>query len=93
LVEDLEFFQIRKKPVAPFVTQCLTHLEVLLQSGIIEPPISKEIKHKFEDNHFKIDAYITIFHEVYQLAFNKLKKHIDQHLALSLFKAIQCFDL
>ena len=50
LVEDLEFFETRKKPVAPFVAQRLTHLEASLQSGIIEPPISEEIKSKFEDN-------------------------------------------
>ncbi|CAG8818291.1 15490_t:CDS:1, partial [Cetraspora pellucida] len=53
---DLEFFEIRKKPVVPFVTQCLTHLEALLQLGIIEPPINEEIKSKFENNHFEIKS-------------------------------------
>jgi hypothetical protein len=33
-----------------------------------------------------------MFWEVYQLALNKLKKYIDYHSALPLFKAIQCFD-
>lgn len=50
------------------------------------------MKSKFEDNNFEMESYITMFREAYQLAFNKFKKHIDQHPALSLFKAIQCFD-
>ncbi|CAG8852416.1 18970_t:CDS:1, partial [Gigaspora margarita] len=59
LVEDLEFFEIRKTPVVLFVTQRLSHLEASLQSGILKPPISQEIKSKFEDNNFEMELYIT----------------------------------
>ncbi|CAG8666651.1 43295_t:CDS:10, partial [Gigaspora margarita] len=67
LVEDLEFFETRKKPVAPFVAQCLTHLEASLQSGIIEPPISEEIKSKFEDNFCPLESRLESLYIVNQL--------------------------
>ncbi|CAG8791274.1 16364_t:CDS:2, partial [Gigaspora margarita] len=65
LIEDLEFFEISKTPVALFVIQWLLHLEASLQSGILEPPISLEMKSKFENNNFEIESYITIFCEAY----------------------------
>ena len=50
------------------------------------------MNHKFIDNNVDPILYITMFHKAYQLALDKLKKHIDRHSTLSLFKAIQCFD-
>ena len=47
---------------------------------------------KFLEEKVDSSVFITMFQEAYQLAFNKLKKHIDNNLALPLFKAIQCFD-
>ena len=70
----------------------LVHLESALQSGIIQPPFSNEMNTKFLEENVDTSVFITMFQEAYQLAFNKLKKHIDYHSALSLFKAIQCFD-
>jgi hypothetical protein len=92
IVDDLEFFKIRNKPIAPFVTQRLVHLEAALQSGVIQPPFNDQMNAKFQEKNFDLSAYVAIFQEVYQLALNKLKKHIDHHSALPLFKAIQCFD-
>ncbi|CAG8474839.1 5612_t:CDS:1, partial [Scutellospora calospora] len=86
--KGIEFFETRNKPVTLFVIYHLMHLEASLQLGIIKPSISQEIKSKFEYNYFKIESYVTIFYEVYQLAFNKFKKHIYQYSVLLLFKAI-----
>ena len=68
--------------------QRLTYLEAILQSGIIQPPFSNEMYIKFLEEKVDSSVFITMFQEAYQLAFNKLKKHIDNHLALPLFKAI-----
>ena len=74
------------------MTQRLVHLEAALQSGVIQPPFNDQMNAKFLEKNFDSSAYVTMFREVYQLALNKLKKHIDHHSALPLFKAIQCFD-
>lgn len=70
----------------------MSYLEALLQSGVINPPISEEMRSKFDDNQVNPEIYAAMFREAYQLALNKLKKHVDKHSALPLFKAIQCFD-
>jgi hypothetical protein len=74
------------------VTQRLIQLEAALQTGIIQPPFSDEMKIKFLERNVDLTVFTTMFQEAYQLAFNKFKKHIDYHSALPLFKAIQCFD-
>jgi hypothetical protein len=68
------------------------HLEAALQSGVIQPSFNNEMNTKFLEKCVDPTIYITMFQEAYQLALNKLKKHIDHHSALPLFKAIQCFD-
>ena len=70
----------------------MIYLEVALQSDIIQPPFSNEMNTKFLENGVDSTIYIIMFQEAYQLTLNKLKKHIDHHSALPLFKAIQYFN-
>ncbi|CAG8522112.1 10672_t:CDS:2, partial [Scutellospora calospora] len=61
LVEDLRFFEIRNKLITLFITQCLSYLKTLLQSEIINQPISKEMRFKFEENLVDTEIYIVMF--------------------------------
>jgi hAT family C-terminal dimerisation region len=88
----LEFFKIRNKPLAHLISTRLYLLESYLQSGAIQPPISNEMRNKFDFMDVDQSLFLTMFREAFQLALNKFKKHVDHHPALSLFKAIQCFD-
>ncbi|CAJ0625625.1 4167_t:CDS:2 [Entrophospora sp. SA101] len=92
LINDLEFFKIRNKPVAPYVA---THLEVtnaMLLSGCSQPPLNNGVLGLINDYYLDLDYYIAIFKEAFKLSLDKFKKHIENHPAVPLFKAIRCFD-
>jgi hypothetical protein len=90
-VDSYEFFKIKSKPIAPFVISRLAHLEIALKLGT-RSPFNDELKNKFLENNVDPKLYIKMFQEAFLIALSKLKKHIDYHPALPLFKAIQCFD-
>ncbi|CAH1767356.1 7349_t:CDS:2, partial [Entrophospora sp. SA101] len=88
LINDLEFFKIRNKPVA-------THSEVtnaMLLSACSQPPLNNEDLGIINDYYLDLDYYIAIFKEAFKLSLDKFKKHIENHPAVPLFKAIRCFD-
>jgi hypothetical protein len=39
-----------------------------------------------------LNYYIRIFKEAFKLSLEKFKKHVENHPAVPLFKAIRCFD-
>jgi len=43
-------------------------------------------------NHQNYEYLIPIFFETFKIALTKFEKHINFHLALPLFNAIQCFN-
>ena len=92
MVNDLEFFKVRNKAIAPFVYSRVMSLQAFLSSGRRNPPISNEIKQIFIEANYNKRPLIEIFSRVFVLAYEKCEKHISNHPALSLFKAIQCFD-
>ena len=88
----MEFFKIRNKPLAAFVTNRVNQTQATLEYGANDPPISSEIVAKC--NYYNIDpsVYKPYFKQAYQLALDKWNKHIQHHSALPLFRDIQCFD-
>jgi hypothetical protein len=92
LINDLEFFKIRNKAIAPFVYSRVINLQAFLSSGRTNPPISNEINQIFDEIDYETKPFISLFSKAFTLAYEKCKKHISCHPALSLFKAIQCFD-
>ena len=92
LVNDLEFFKIRNKAIAPFVYSRIVGLQAFLSSGRRNPPISSEIDQILDEENFSKESFVTLFSQAFSLAYEKCGKHISHHPALSLFKAIQCFD-
>ena len=46
----------------------------------------------FDGANYNKRPLIEIFSRAFVLAYEKYEKHISNHPALSLFKAIQCFD-
>ncbi|CAG8602606.1 22993_t:CDS:2 [Gigaspora margarita] len=59
-----KFFKIRNKPVAARIEQ----IRSFLQGGIIDPPLSTQMIHKFSINNIDSEAYKIMFHEAFQLA-------------------------
>jgi len=92
LVNDLEFFKVRNKAIAPFVYSRVMSLQAFLSSGRRNPPISNEMEQIFDGANYNKRPLIEIFSRAFVLAYEKYEKHISNHPALSLFKAIQCFD-
>ena len=91
MIKDLEFFKIRNKAIAPFVYSRIVSLQAFLSSGRRSPPISNEINQILVEANCE-ESFITLFSQAFVLAYEKCEKHISCHPALSLFKAIQCFD-
>ena len=83
---------MRNKAIAPFVYSRTTALQAFLSSGKRNPPISNEILQTLSEVNQNIEAFIPLFSKAFTLAYEKCEKHITRHPALSLFKAIQCFD-
>ena len=92
MVNDLEFFKIWNKAIAPFVYSRIVCLQAFILSEKRTPPISNEIEHIFIERNCDREAFITLFSQAFGLAYKKCEKHLSHYLALSLFKAIQCFD-
>ena len=92
MVNDLEFFKIRNKAIAPFVYSRIVSLQAFLSSGRRNPPISNEIEQTLEETNYEKGQFISLFSKAFASAYEKCEKHISQHPALPLFKAIQCFD-
>ena len=92
LVNDLEFFKIQNKAIAPFVYSRVINLQAFLLSGSRNPPVSNEIKQILDETNYNQEPFIELFSRAFVLAYEKCEKHISNHPALSLFKAIQCFD-
>jgi len=92
LVNDLEFFKVRNKAIAPFVYSRVMSLQAFLSSGRRNPPISNEMEQIFDGANYNKRPLIEIFSRAFVLAYEKYEKHISNYPALSLFKAIQCFD-
>jgi len=93
LINDLEFFKIRNKAIAPFVYSRIVSLQAFLSSGRRNPPISNEIEQTLEETNYEKGQFISLFSKAFASAYEKCKKHISHHPALLLFKTIQCFDL
>jgi hypothetical protein len=92
LVIDLEFFKIRKQPIAPYVISRVKEIHALLKSGIMYPSLSEEMKLKLQVEQVSVDHFTDIFVDAFKIALQKFEKHILNHSALPLFEAIQCFD-
>ena len=92
LVNDLEFFKIRNKAVAPYVYSRIINLQAFLSSGRRNPPVSNEIEQILDESNYNRESFISLFSRAFALAYEKCEKHISNHPALPLFKAIQCFD-
>ena len=92
LVNDLEFFKIRNKAIAPFVYSRIISLQAFLSSGRRNPPVSNEIEQILNEENYERRLFVELFSEAFALAYEKCEKYISNHPALSLFKAIRCFD-
>ncbi|GET02357.1 transcription factor E2F6 isoform X2 [Rhizophagus clarus] len=92
LINDLEFFKIRNKAIAPFVYLRIVSLQAFLSSGTRNPPISNEIFQLLNEENQDIASFVSLFSRAFILANEKCEKHISYHPALLFFKAIQCFD-
>ena len=88
----MEFFKIRNKPLAASVANRIDQTQATLEYGANDPPISSEIIAKCNYHNINPSIYKPYFKEAYQLALDKWNKHIQHHLALPLFRDIQCFD-
>ena len=90
---DLEFFKIRNLAIAPFVSSRIDQTRAFLRNGTNNPPFSVEMTQLLSQNDYQDHDYFTrIFSEAFKLALTKFEKHIDNHLALPLFRDIQCFN-
>src|SRR5215216_7543816 len=65
---------------------------IMLLSGCSQPHVNNEVLGLINDCYLDLDFYIDIFKEAFKLSLEKFKKHIENHPAVSLFKAIRCFD-
>ncbi len=92
LVNDLEFFKIRNKAIAPFVYSRIINLQAFLSSGRRHPPVSNDIEQILDGTNYDSEPFISLFSRAFTLAYEKCEKHISNHPTLPLFKAIQCFD-
>ncbi|GBB87825.1 hypothetical protein RclHR1_14310002 [Rhizophagus clarus] len=92
LINDLEFYKIRNKAIAPFVYSQIVSLQAFLSSGTRNPPISNEIFQLLNEENQDIASFVSLFSRAFILANEKCEKHISHHPALLFFKAIQCFD-
>lgn len=92
MVNDLEFFKIRNKAIAPFVYSRILNLQAFFSSGRRNPPISNEIEQLLDETNYDRNSFISLFSKAFTSAYEKCEKHISHHPALLLFKAIQCFD-
>ncbi len=92
LINDLEFFKIRNKAIAPFVYSRVINLQAFLSSESRNLPVSNEIKQILDETNYNQEPFIELFSRAFVLTYKKYEKHISNHPALSLFKAIQCFD-
>jgi len=88
----LEFFKIRNKPLAAFVTNRINQTQAALEYGANNPLLSSEIIDKCNSQRVNPNGLKPYFKQAYQLALNKWNKHIQHHSALPLFRDIQCFD-
>ena len=88
----MEFLKIRNKAIAPFVYSRILNLQAFLSSGRRNPPISNEIERLLGETIYDRNSFISMFSKAFTSAYEKCEKHISHHPALSLFKAIQCFD-
>ena len=64
----------------------------MLLSGCSQPHVNNEVLGLINDCYLDLDFYIDIFKEAFKLSLEKFKKHIENHPAVPLFKAIRCFD-
>ena len=88
----MEFFKIRNKPLAAFVTNRINQTQAALEYGANNPLLSSEIIDKCNSQRVNSNELKPYFKQAYQLALNKWNKHIQHHSALPLFRDIQCFD-
>jgi hypothetical protein len=90
---DLEFFKIRNSAVAPFVASRIDQTGAFLRNGTNNPPFSIEMSQLLsQSNYQNHNPFIPIFSEAFKLALTKFEKHINNHSALPLFRATQCFN-
>uniref|UniRef100_U9TBM2 HAT C-terminal dimerisation domain-containing protein n=1 Tax=Rhizophagus irregularis (strain DAOM 181602 / DAOM 197198 / MUCL 43194) TaxID=747089 RepID=U9TBM2_RHIID len=75
-----------------FVLKYLYILLHIIAKGKRNPLISNEIIQVLSEVNNNIDPYIPLFAKAFTLAYEKCEKHICQHPALPLFKAIQYFN-
>ena len=64
----------------------------MLRHALKFQKIAISIKKVTHDFGVSLDYYIAIFKEAFKLSLDKFKKHIENHPAVPLFKAIRCFD-
>ena len=81
----MEFFKIRNKPLAAFVTNRINQTQAALEYGAYNPLLSSEIIDKCNSQRVNPNGLKPYFKQAYQLALNKWNK-------LSLFRDIQYFD-
>ena len=92
-MSDLEFFKIRNLAVAPFVASRIDQTGAFLRNGTNNPPFSVEMSQLILRNNYQNHApFIPIFSEAFKLALTKFEKHTNNHSALPLFRATQCFN-
>ena len=92
MINNLEFFKIKNKAIVPFVYLQVTSLQAFLSSGKRNLSIPNNIIQLLNEANCSVELFIPIFSKAFILTYEKLEKHIFNHPALSLFKAIQCFD-
>ena len=76
LINDLEFFKVRNKAIAPFVYSRITNLQAFLSLGKRNPLISNEIIQVLSEVINNIDPYIPLFAKAFTLAYKKCEKYI-----------------
>ena len=76
MVNDLEFFKIRNKAIAPFVYSRIVSLQAFLSSGRRNPPISNEIEQTLEETNYEKGQFISLFSKAFASAYEKCEKHI-----------------
>ncbi|RGB21709.1 hypothetical protein C1646_777455 [Rhizophagus diaphanus] len=92
LINNLKFFKVRNKAIVPFVYSQIINLQAFLSSGKRNSLISNKIIQILSEVNNNVNFYMPLFAKAFILVYEKCEKYISQHLALPLFKAIQCFD-
>ncbi|CAJ0648604.1 10976_t:CDS:2, partial [Entrophospora sp. SA101] len=92
LIQDLEFFKIHDKAIAPYVFLRIENTKNLLRAGIENPPLNQSMIDLCRIHNVSEESLIPTFSQAFNLAYNKLYKHVNRHSALPLFKEIQCFN-